>query len=60
MSRRRSDHADRWTKKEPKLKPPQSWLRMRSIEEVRLSPVGERDTGSRNSEVGGCETLSGL
>jgi hypothetical protein len=30
------------------------------IEEVRLSPVAERDTGSRNSDCGGCEMFSGL
>ena len=60
MSRRRSVQVERRTKKEPRLKPPQSCGTMRSIEDVLLSPVAEREIGSRKSDRGGCAMCKGL
>jgi hypothetical protein len=47
-------------KKDPRLNPEQSCGTMRLIDDVRLSPVAEREMESRNSDCGGCEMFKGL
>lgn len=47
-------------KNEPRLKPEQSCVMMRSMEEVLLSPVGDDDMGSRMDDVGGWVMLRGF
>ena len=60
MSRRRSVHALRLMKKEPRLKPPQSCGMTRLMDESLPSPIRERERGSRYESVKGWEMLRGL